>query len=122
MNTKPGLLLVPCVALLLSACGSGPRSLIVGKWEMTGAKVSGAGAPGPAAAGRAIRMTAVFGEDGTATMTMFGKTLQGTYKLNSGNQLEWTMNGITTKARVHVTETGLAVTDVQNRTITYRRK
>jgi hypothetical protein len=67
-------------------------------------------------------MTAEFSRDGTAKMTMFGQTLQGTYKLNPENELEWTMNGITTKSKVNVTATELEVTDDANRTIKYKRK
>jgi hypothetical protein len=52
---------------------------------------------------------------------MFGQTLQGTYKLDSGNELEWTLNGITTKSKVNVTATELELTDA-SRTITYKRK
>jgi hypothetical protein len=53
---------------------------------------------------------------------MFGHTLQGTYKLGAGNELEWTMNGMTTKSKVNATATELEVTDDANRTIKYRRK
>lgn len=66
-------------------------------------------------------MTAEFGSDGTAKITMFGQTLQGTYKLNAANELEWTVNGETTKSKVTVTSTELDVTDEQNRTIKYKR-
>jgi hypothetical protein len=52
---------------------------------------------------------------------MFGQTLQGTYKLDA-NELEWTLNGITTKSKVNVTATQLEITDAANRTITYKRK
>jgi hypothetical protein len=67
-------------------------------------------------------MTAEFRRDGTAKVTMFGQSLQGTYKLNGENELEWTMSGITTKSRVNVTATELEVTDDANRTITYQRR
>ena len=73
-------------------------------------------------AGKAIKMTAEFSRDGTAKLTMFGQTLQGTYKLDEGNELEWTLNGITTKSKVNVTPTELELTDDANRTITYKRK
>jgi hypothetical protein len=67
-------------------------------------------------------MTAEFNRDGTAKLSMMGRTLQGTYKVNGENELEWTMNGITTKSKVNVTATELEVTDDANRTITYKRK
>jgi hypothetical protein len=84
--------------------------------------VGGAEVAGGAEAARAIKMTAEFGRDGTAKITMFGQTLQGTYKLDDGNELEWTMNGITTKSKVNVTATKLELTDDANRTIKYKRK
>ena len=95
-----------CLALLLSACSSGPQNLILGKWELE----SG------------IKMTAEFRNDGTARMTMFGQTLQGTYRLNAENDLEWTLSGQTTKSKANVTATELQLTDDANRTIKYRRK
>jgi hypothetical protein len=99
--------LVAWVALFISACGSNPQSLILGKWEVENAP---------------LKMTAEFSADGTAKMTMFGQTLQGKYKLGSGNELEWTMNGMTTKSKVNLTATEMELTDNENRTIKYRRK
>ena len=122
MNTKLRVVLVASVALLVSACGSSPQSLIVGKWEVASAKVGGADAVRATEVGKAIKMTAEFNSDGTAQMSMMGQTLQATYKLDAGNELEWTMNGISKKSKVHVTETELELTDDANRTITYRRK
>ncbi len=78
MNATLNIVLAACVALSLSACGSSPQSLILGKWEVAGAKVEGADVAGSAEAGRAIKMTAEFNRDGTAKITMFGQTLQGT--------------------------------------------
>jgi hypothetical protein len=121
MNAKWIIVVPACVALFLSACGSSPQSLIVGKWEVASARAGGADV-GYTEVGRAIRMSAEFSPDGTARMTMFGQTLQGTYKLNGENELEWTMSGITTKSKVKVTATKLEVTDDANRTITYKRK
>jgi hypothetical protein len=121
MNAKLSIVLLPCVALFVSACGSSPQSLIVGKWEVASAKVRGADV-GYGEVGKAIKMTAEFSRDGTAKMTMFGQTLQGTYKLNAENELEWTMRGITTKSKANVTATELELTDDANRTITYKRK
>jgi len=122
MNAKLSIVVSTCVALFLSACGSGPQSLIVGKWEVSSAKVEGVDSPSAAEAAKAIKMTAEFNRDGTAKMTMFGQTLQGTYKLNDENELEWTMGGITKKGKVNVTATELDVTDDANQTITYKRK
>src|SRR5579864_1307476 len=106
MNAKLIIVVAACAAVFLLACAPRPQSLIIGKWE----------------AEAAVKMTAEFTEDGTARITMFGRTLQGTYKLNSEDELEWAMNGITTKMKVHVTATELEVTDNQNRTIKYKRK
>ena len=122
MNAKLGIVLVAGVALLVSACGSSPQSLILGKWEVESAKVGGAEVVGGTEAARAIKMTAEFSRDVTAKITMLGQTLQGTYKLGAGNELEWTMNGITTKSKINVTATELELTDDANRTIKYKRK
>ena len=128
MNGKLSIILVTCVALVISACGSSsliaanPQSLIVGKWEVTGAQVGGVDNPSATAAGKAIKMSAEFNRDGTAKVTMMGQTMQGTYKINDGNELEWTMSGITTKGKLNVTATELDVTDDANRTIKYKRK
>ncbi len=65
-------------------------------------------------------MTAEFSRDGTAKITMFGQTLQGTYKLNAENELEWTLNGRTAKSKVKVAATELELTDDANRTIKYK--
>jgi len=122
MNAKLRVVAPACLALFLSTCGSGPHSLIVGKWEAASATVAGADAgPEVGSALNAIKMTAEFNRDGTATVTMFGQTLQGTYKFD-GNELEWTVNGITTKSKANVTATELDVTDDANRTIKYKRK
>ena len=130
MNAKLSIVLVACVALFVSACGSSPQSLtlgnpqslILGKWEVAGAQVGGVDNESAAAAGRAIKMSAEFNRDGTARITMMGQTLQGTYKINGENELEWTMSGITTKSKLNVSATELEVTDGANRTIKYKRK
>ena len=93
------------VALIVTACGSSPQSLIVGKWEVESA----------------VKMTAEFSRDGTAKITIFGQTVQGRYQLNGDNELEWNLNGKTTKGKVKVTATELELTDDQNRTIRYKR-
>ncbi len=122
MNAKLSILVAACVALFLSACGSSPQSLILGKWEVASARVGGVDNESAAAAGRAIKMSAEFNRDGTAKITMMGQTHQGTYKINGENELEWTMSGITMKSKLNVTATELEVTDDANRTITYKRK
>jgi hypothetical protein len=106
MNAKFKIMLVAGAAILLAACSSGSQSLILGKWQ----------------AESAVKLTAEFNKDGTASITMFGQTLRGTYKLNGEDELEWTMGGKTTKAKIKVTETDLELTDASNRTIIYRRK
>ena len=105
MNAKLRIVVAACMAVFVSACGSSPQSLIVGKWELESA----------------MKMTVEFSRDGTAKFTMFGQTLQGTYKLNAENELEWTLNGKTTKSKAHVTGTELELTDEANRTIKYKR-
>lgn len=105
MNAK--LCIAVAVCLLLAACTPSPQSLILGTWEVENA---------PA------KMTAVFKEDGTATLSMLGQTLRGTYKLTGDDNLEWSMNGATMKSKVKVTSTELELTDQSNRTIKYRRK
>ena len=106
MHAKLRILIPALAVLFLAACGSSPQSLIVGKWEVQGAS---------------IKMTAEFGRDGTAKITMFGQTLQGAYQVNDESELEWTLNGITKKSKVHVTATELELTDDHNQTIKYKR-
>jgi hypothetical protein len=122
MNAKLRVVLMASVALFVSGCGSSPQSLILGKWEVAGAQVAGVDNESAAAAGRAIKMSAEFNRDGTATISMMGQTLRGTYKINGENELEWTVSGITTKSKLNVTATELEVTDSANRTIRYKRK
>jgi hypothetical protein len=98
--------LAASVALFVTACSPSPQSLILGKWEVESA----------------AKMAVEFSGDGTAKLTILGQTLQGTYKLNGENELEWTVNGITTKGKVNVTATELEFTDDSNRTIKYKRK
>jgi hypothetical protein len=106
MNAKLSIVLTVCAALLVSSCGSGTQNLILGKWEVEGAP---------------LKMTAEFNRDGTAKITMFGQTVQGTYKLSANNELEWSMNGISTKGTVKVTAEELELTNDQNQTIKYKR-
>ena len=121
MNAKLNIVLPACLTLIASGCGSRPQSLILGKWEVASANVGGADVRSAANVGSAIKMTAEFNRDGTAKLTMLGRTLQGTYKVNGENELEWTMNGITKKSKVNVTATELELTDEANRTTKYKR-
>jgi hypothetical protein len=105
-NMKAKLSIVTASLILLLACGSSPQSLILGKWQVENAPT---------------KMTAEFKSDGTATISMLGQTVQGTYKLNGEDELEWSMNGMTTKSKVKVTATELELTDNANRTINYKR-
>ena len=52
---------------------------------------------------------------------MFGQPLQGTYKLNGSDQLEWNVNGRTTKGKIKVTGKSLEVTNDEGATIVYKR-
>jgi major membrane immunogen (membrane-anchored lipoprotein) len=105
MKTKLGIVVVACVALFVSACGSSSENLIVGKWE----------------AGEGVaKITAEFTKDAKAKITILGKTLQGTYKINGDGELEWTMNGITKKGKVKVTSTELELTQ-EGKTIKYKK-
>lgn len=107
MNSKLSLVMAATVAIFISACGYGSGNLILGKWEVENAP---------------MKMTAEFDRDGTAKITMLGQTLQGTYKLTAVDELEWSMNGMSTKAKINVTATELELTDSENRTIKYRRR
>ena len=104
---KATLRIVVATCLLLVACGSSPQSLILGRWEVENAPT---------------KMAAEFKSDGTATISILGQTVQGTYKLNGTDELEWSMNGMTTKAKVKVTDTDLELNDNANRTIKYKRR
>jgi hypothetical protein len=105
MRTKLGIAVVACVALFMSACSSSAENLIVGKWE--------AGEGG-------VKITAEFTKDSKAKITMFGQTLQGTYKMNGDGDLEWTMNGTTTTSKVKVTRTELELTK-DGMTVKYKK-
>jgi len=94
------------LALSLLGCRSDAQELIIGKWK--------AGQAG-------IKVTAEFARDGTAKLTTFGQMLQGTYKLE-GDELEWTLNGRSTKNKVKVTATELEVTAYRGNTIIYKRE
>jgi major membrane immunogen (membrane-anchored lipoprotein) len=104
MMKNSAIVVVACVALFVSACGSTSQELIVGKWE--------AGEGG-------FKLTAEFTSDGKTKMTMMGQTLQGTYKLN-GDELEWTMGGTTTKSKFKVTKSELEMIK-DGKTVKYKR-
>jgi hypothetical protein len=52
---------------------------------------------------------------------MFEQTLRGTYKFN-GEELEWTLNGKTTKSKAKVSATELEVTGDNKTVIIYKRQ
>jgi uncharacterized protein (TIGR03066 family) len=104
MKTKLGIVVVACMAVVASGCGSSPQNLILGKWQ--------AGETG-------LTITVEFAAGGQAKMNMLGKTLRGTYKLD-GDELEWTMSGKTMKSKVKVTATEMELTS-EGKTIKYKR-
>lgn len=104
MKTKFAFVVLACVVLSVAGCGSSPEDLIVGKWE--------AGQEG-------AKLKVEFSKDGKAQITIFGKPLKGTYKVN-GDDLEWTLAGKTTKYKVKVTSTELELTS-EGKTITYKK-
>ena len=105
MKTSFAVAVLACVALFVSGCGSGPQDLIIGKWE----------------AGQApAKITAEFGKDGKAKLTMLGSPVEGTYKVYGSDELEWTLNGKTTKYKMKVTATELELTS-EGKTITYKK-
>lgn len=105
MKTKLGIVILAGVTLGVCGCGSNPKDLIIGKWQ--------AGEGG-------VKVTAEFTKDAKANLVMFGKTVHGTYHLNGDNELEWALNGTTTKSKVKVTKTELEVTK-DGATVKYRR-
>jgi uncharacterized protein (TIGR03066 family) len=104
MKTKFACVAMVCAALSLSGCADSPQNRIVGKWEagQTGAK-----------------LTAEFSKDGKAKIGMFGMASEGTYKVN-GDEMEWTLNGTTTRYKVKVSATDLELTS-DGKTITYKK-
>jgi hypothetical protein len=105
MKPKFGIVVAACVALFASACSSSPQNLLVGKWQ---------------AAEGGVKITAEFAKDAKAKLTMFGQTLHGTYKVNGDDELEWTLNGKTTRCKVKVTAKELEVTS-EGKTIRYKK-
>ena len=65
---------------------------------------------------------AQFRDDGTASLTLFGQTVQGGYKVNENSELEWAMNGMSSRHKVAVSGDKLEITDAENRTIVYKRR
>ena len=107
MNRNHAIVALCCLVVALSACGErSSQDLIVGKWK--------AGQGG-------IKVEAEFAKDGTAKLTMFEQTLRGTYKLD-GDELEWTLNGRTTKHKVKVSATELEVTGDDKTVLVYQRQ
>lgn len=104
MNTKVCLAAVCTGALFLSSCARNPQDRMIGRWET---EASG------------LKISLEFLRGGQARLTMFGQTLQGTYKLD-GDELEWKLNGKTTKSKVRVTDTELDLT-CEGNTVRYKR-
>jgi len=103
MKMKLGIMAVACVVVFMSGCGSSTENQIIGKWE----------------AGEPSVVTVEFAQDGKAKITMFGQTLEGTYKL-TGDDLEWTVNGKTTKSKVKLTAREMEMTS-EGRTVKYKK-
>jgi hypothetical protein len=105
MRTKLAIVMAACLVLFVSGCGSSPKDLIIGKWE--------AGEGG-------VKITAEFTKDSKANLIMFGRPVQATYNLTGDGELEWTINGTTTKSKVKITKTEMELTK-DGMTIKYRR-
>jgi len=105
MNTKFVWTTLAVFALCISGCGSSPQNLIVGKWE------AGQGA---------IKITMEFYNNGKAKLGMFGQSIDATYKINGGDELEWTCNGETKKGKVKITGKELEINSDGN-SIVYKR-
>src|SRR5215831_16333660 len=104
MKTKLTVAVLACAILFVSGCGSSPQNQILGKWEA---------GEGP------VKLTAEISKDGTAKIGIFGQAVQGTYKLN-GDELEWTMNGMTTKSKVKFSGNEMELTS-GDKTIKYKK-
>lgn len=105
MKTNLGFVVLACVALFVTGCGSSSQDRLVGKWE--------AGQAG-------AKLTAEFTKDGKATLTMFGQPVSGTYKINGSDELEVNLNGAITKYKMKVTAAELELSNEGN-TITYKK-
>lgn len=104
MKMRFACVMLACVVLSVCGCGSSPQNLIVGKWE--------AGQEG-------AKLKVEFTKDGKAQITMFGKPLEGTYKVQ-GDELEWTMGGKTTKFKLKMTASEMELTS-EGKSITYKK-
>jgi len=87
--------LVACLVLFVTACGSKPADLIVGKWEGGEGDKKG---------------TMEFTKDGKVKVSMGPMSLEGTYKFVSDDTMEVTMMGQTAKVKVKVTKDELEMT------------
>jgi uncharacterized protein (TIGR03066 family) len=96
--------LLACVAVSISGCGSSEEKLIVGKWE----------------AANGAKMAAEFRKDGRGCLTIMGQSIEGTYKVNGDDELEWTVDGTTQKFKVKVGAKELEFSS-EGQTITYKR-
>jgi hypothetical protein len=105
MNTKIVLTTLAGLVLFISGCGSSPQNLIVGKWE------AGQGA---------VKITMEFYNDGKAKLGMFGQSIDATYKINGGDELEWTCNGETKKGKMKISGKELEISSDGN-SIVYKR-
>ena len=105
MKHKLLLTVAASAVFFFCGCGSSPDKLIVGKWE---------------SANTPTKVTAEFLPDSKAKLTILGQTLQGTYKLNASDELEWSMNGTTTKGKVKITANELELVS-DGKTIKYKR-
>jgi hypothetical protein len=107
MKTRVALSLLAFIALFVAGCGSSPQTMIIGKWEATG-PVGG-------------KLVAEFSKDGKAKMTMpIIGSVDGTYKINGTDELEWTMGSKTTKYKMKITAAELSLTEGST-TITYKK-
>jgi hypothetical protein len=111
-----------CVALLVSACTSSPQTMILGKWDVDTARDADGRVQTFNGQVGGKSMSVEFDNNGTAKLTMMGQTMRGTYQLNAGNELTWTVNGMSVKSKAKITATELELTDQANRTIRYKRK
>jgi hypothetical protein len=94
------------IAALFSSYLPRPQNLILGKWQADGA----------------LKTTAEFSRHGIARLTIFGQTTQGSYRFSGADELEWILNGRTTKARVTVSVTELELANAAHQTVVYRKR
>jgi hypothetical protein len=104
MRTLIALIALVWVTLSMSGCGSSTQNQMVGKWE----------------AGDGIKLAAEFRKDGKGRLTLFGQTIEGTYKVNDNDEMEWTVNGTTQKFKVKVNGNEMEINNGKD-AITYKR-